>query len=122
MLPGGTGEHGETVEQTLCRELSEELGADCRVGRLLWTVEHFFDLGVRRWHQLLWIYDVSVPDDSAVARADTLDTTGPGGSDHFRWFAKNDLTALRVLPGFVPSALGALPSEPRFLVHRDDLR
>src|SRR5262252_1300783 len=101
MLPGGTGEFGETAERTLARELSEELRCDCRVGRLLWMVEHFFDLGARRWHQLLFIHEATLPDECALLRAETMDTPNADGSDHFRWFALDGLRGVRVVPGFL---------------------
>lgn len=39
-FPGGKIEPGETPEQALRREISEELDADISVGQLLVTVEH----------------------------------------------------------------------------------
>ncbi len=41
-LPGGRAEMLETAEQTLKREMREELNADVQVGKLLWVIENFF--------------------------------------------------------------------------------
>ena len=42
-LPGGRAEHGETAEETIQREMREELETDVHVDRLLWIVENFFE-------------------------------------------------------------------------------
>ena len=119
MLPGGTGEFGESSEEILVRELREELGVEAAVGRLLWVVEHFFDTGPRRWHQLLWIYEAALPADCDLVRRDAWVSPTADGEERFRWAGRADLRALRVIPGFLPGAIGDLPATTRFLVHDD---
>lgn len=41
-LPGGRVEFGEAAEQTLLREMREELDVEVEIVRLLWLVENFF--------------------------------------------------------------------------------
>ncbi len=41
-FPGGRAEMGERSEETLAREMVEELGVEAKIGRLLWAVENFF--------------------------------------------------------------------------------
>ncbi len=51
-LPGGRAEHGETAEQTIRREMLEELETDVHVDRLLWVVENFFEYDGLSYHEL----------------------------------------------------------------------
>ena len=46
-FPGGKREPGEPARSCLARELREELGIGCRIGRKLLTVEHRYPEGTR---------------------------------------------------------------------------
>jgi 8-oxo-dGTP pyrophosphatase MutT (NUDIX family) len=117
MLPGGTGEFGETSEATLRRELFEELGVDVPVGRLLWFVEHFFESGRHRWHQLLFIHEATLPRDVCVE--DAWERATADGAERFRWADAAAFRSMRVIPGFLADAVADLPREPIRVVQRD---
>jgi len=118
-LPGGTGEFGETTRETLQRELREELRVDADVGRLLWMVEHFFTTPNRRWHQLAWLFETSLPEGCDAVRRETWEDDQPDGRVIFRWTPLGELPSLRHAPGFLAAAIRDLPREPRHLVHRE---
>lgn len=59
-FPGGHVSFGETHEQTLVRELREEIAVEVKVGKLRWVGELFFPWGTRRCHQICLYYEIEL--------------------------------------------------------------
>jgi ADP-ribose pyrophosphatase YjhB (NUDIX family) len=121
-FPGGRAEFGESAEQTLKREMKEELDADVEVIRLLWFVENFFLYAGLRYHEIALYFLMRFPADSKY-----LVQPGPfyGLEDAakltFRWFSRKPevLSGLPLLPSFLQTALQELPDSVRHVVQRD---
>jgi ADP-ribose pyrophosphatase YjhB (NUDIX family) len=69
-LPGGRAELQETADETLKREMREEMHTDITVERLLWVVENFFEHGDKAFHELGLYFLMSFPKDSAMIDTD----------------------------------------------------
>jgi ADP-ribose pyrophosphatase YjhB (NUDIX family) len=119
VTPGGGVAFGETARQSLVREMREELGAAAEVGKLLFLVEHFFETPRRRWHQLLFLHEVRLPDDCDAARRDAWEFDDGEGPVTFRWTPLDELSSIRLLPGFLGEALRGPPAPPRRVLHVD---
>jgi 8-oxo-dGTP diphosphatase len=61
-LPGGHIEFGESASTALKREIQEELGLDCTIGRFLGVVEHQWELNDELHCEINQIFEVEIPD------------------------------------------------------------
>jgi ADP-ribose pyrophosphatase YjhB (NUDIX family) len=120
-LPGGRAEHGETAEQTLKREMLEELETEVRVDRLLWVVENFFEYDGLSYHELALYFLIRFPQGSAPLSSDAFDGAEADMPLRFRWFPvrRETLAALPLFPAFLPRGLTDLPRSPEHIVQRD---
>jgi len=121
-LPGGRAEHGETAEQTIRREMREELETDVHVDRLLWIVENFFDYDGLSYHELALYFLIRFPEDVAFTRTEAFDRIEGRVTFRFRWFPvqRDALDAIPLYPAFLPRGLTNLPQSAVHIVERED--
>jgi len=122
-LPGGRAEHGEAAEQTITREMREELDTDVDVVRLLWVVENFFEYKGMNFHELALYFLIHFPPCSAPLDAEAFDATDAGVALRFRWFPvhRETLVDLPLYPAFLPNSLLELPRSVVHIVQRDSV-
>lgn len=123
--PGGRAEFGEPAEQTLKREMREELGVDVDVVRLLWFVENFFTYAGNRYHEIALYFLMRLPTTcSYLARPGPFQGEGEGTTLTFQWFpTKPDvLSRLPLLPSFLQTAVQMLPESVQHVVHHDEAK
>jgi 8-oxo-dGTP diphosphatase len=59
-LVGGHVEYGEGIENTLKREIHEELGIDCEVGQYLGAIEHEWENSEGKNYEVNHIFEVKI--------------------------------------------------------------
>jgi ADP-ribose pyrophosphatase YjhB (NUDIX family) len=120
-LPGGRAEHGETAEQTIKREMFEELGTAVEVVRLLWLVENFFDYEALNYHELALYFLIRFPPGCAPLNAEAFTAVDGGIPLMFQWYSvePKQLASLPLLPAFLPEGLANLPMSVVHLVQID---
>jgi 8-oxo-dGTP pyrophosphatase MutT (NUDIX family) len=121
-FPGGGAEIGETSQQTLEREMVEELGVEVAVERLLWMVENFFHYEGRDWHELGLYYLMRLPESFPFESEVIIHRVVDGDNDlEFKWVpaTRDALKALDIPPYFIADEIENLPQVPRHLVWDD---
>ncbi len=108
----------ETAEQTLKREMCEELNTHVRVGRLLWVIENFFEYQENSFHELGLYFEMSFPEESPLyAQSQDFEGYEEGTKLIYRWFRTDEIGSLNILPSFFNRGLSAIPASPEHVVH-----
>jgi ADP-ribose pyrophosphatase YjhB (NUDIX family) len=122
VLPGGRVEFGEAAEQTLKREMREELDVEVEIVRLLWVVENFFTYGTRHYHEIALYFLMRLPASCKyLLESGPFESEDAGTPLTFRWFARRTevLAALPLLPSFLRTALHHLPESTQHIIQND---
>jgi 8-oxo-dGTP pyrophosphatase MutT (NUDIX family) len=120
-FPGGRAEMGETSQETLKREMMEELDVEARIDRRLWSVENFFHYEGRSWHELGFYYLMDLPDTFPFHPTDIVHRVRDTHDLEFKWVEATSkaLRALDIPPYFIADEIENLPATPRHVVWRD---
>ncbi len=121
-LPGGRVEPFEPTEETLRREMLEEMGCAVRVERLVWIVENFFQYAGKPHHEIAFYYLASL--ESPVP--EKLNQPSFEGWEEdpkvrllFEWMPLEGLDAIPLYPTFLRKGLARLPEATQHIVHVD---
>lgn len=119
-FPGGRAEFGESAEQTLRREMREEISVEVEVVRLLWFVEGFFTYAGTRYHEIALYFLMRLPPDCKyIVQPGPFEGREGAMKLTFQWFPNQLelLSSLPLLPSFLQSSLQELPESVRHVVH-----
>lgn len=55
-IPGGRIEIGKSSEETVKREIQEELGKKIKIEKYITTIENFFEYEGKKYHEIYFLY------------------------------------------------------------------
>lgn len=119
MLPGGRVEMGEPSAAALLREMAEELVMPVEVGPLLFTSESFYGRVGEQFHELGFIYAMTLPEAVQTGgKQPFLVREDEGHLLQFSWLPLDDgaLRAANLLPPWLPERLRRLTGSPQHVV------
>ena len=82
-LVGGRVKIGESSEDTLKREIKEEMGKEIEILEYVSTIENFFDTDDMPYHEIMFVYRVDFKDDADKKIIDSIKNIE--GEDELRY-------------------------------------
>lgn len=105
-LPGGRVEFNESTDQTIIREIKEELDIEVQMNKLLFVNEDFFDYEDKHYHEIGFYYLIDLPDGHEVIKKDgEFKGIEDYGRLIFKWFLLDELKDLNVYPEILKTEL-----------------
>lgn len=118
-FPGGRAEMFESTEQTIIREMKEELDIDIEIKRLLWVLEDFFIHEETKYHEIGFYYLVDTHD--TLPRKPFKRREIDGSTLTFKWFDLNKLEPVDMVPENLKSKLTDLKHVIEHIIY-DEMR
>lgn len=99
-LPGGRVKEGETTEETLKREIKEEMGQEVKIIKSVSFMENLFTDNKKKYHEILVTYELEFIDKSMYEK-EVMPTIEKDKKLEFIWYDIDKLNDII----FVPKAL-----------------
>lgn len=118
-LPGGKLRFSESSEETIVREMREELHEEVAVERLLWVVENFFreERIKLRYHEFSLYYLLKLPENSPLYDQPVMIFNENNEVKlEMKWVPFAELSRMRVYPRFLKERVYDLPLTPEHIV------
>ena len=113
-LIGGRVEIGENSENTIRREIKEELGKEIDITEYVSTIENFFKFEGSKYHEYMFVYDAEFKDEKDKLIEDTLFNIE--GKDYLKyyWIDLKDIDNVDIKPKVIKDIL----KEGKYPVHK----
>ena len=113
-LIGGRVEIGESSDNTIKREIKEELGKDIEITGYIATIENFFEMKGSKYHEILFVHQAEFINDEDKKIEYTL--KNKEGKDYlqYEWL---DLNKIEEYPLY-PKAIQTILKEQKFPTHK----
>lgn len=117
---GGRVRFNETTEETVLREVREEIGIDLEIDRFLFFQEQFFDGKVTGTHvHELGVYYL-MKDSPALENLVCHSVTARGVAEGIFWIPLEEAASCYIVPESVAARLRDLPLHPEHLIEIDE--
>lgn len=119
-LPGGRIEIGENSEETIKREIKEELGKEIEIIDYIATIENFFEMEGKKYHEFYFLYKVEFLNDEDKNIDYTMHNVEGKDYLNYEWIELDRINEYNLLPQCLKDIL----RDKKFPVHviNDDFK
>lgn len=111
---GGRIEIGEPSERTIKREIMEELGKEIEIIGYAGTIENFFEMNNKKYHEIMFIYFAEFKNEEDKKIEYSLENCEGNDELTYEWLDVNQIQSYNILP----KALKNLIVENKFPTHK----
>ncbi len=97
-LPGGRIEIGENSEDTIIREIQEELGKVIEITGYVATIENFFEMKGSKYHELYFVHRIDFKDVEDKKINTTMHNKEGKEYLQYEWLDLNEIDKYNLLP------------------------
>ena len=113
-LPGGRVEIGESSEETIRREIKEELGKDIEITGYIVTIENFFEMKNKKYHEIFFIHKIEFKNKEDKNIDYTMYNVEGKEYLQYEWIDLNEIDKCNLLPACIKDIL----KEEKLPVHK----
>lgn len=113
-LVGGRVKIGESSEDTLKREIKEEMGKEIEILEYVSTIENFFDADDMPYHEIMFVYRVDFKDEEDKKIIDSIKNIEGEDELRYDWI---DIEKIEEYP-LKPQILKGMIRNNKFSIHK----
>lgn len=113
-LIGGRVQIGENSEETVKREIFEELGKKIVVEEYIATIENFFEMKGSKYHEILFVYKAEFVEDEDKKIIKTMQNIEGKDYLHYEWIKIHEIHKYEILPNVIKDIL----KERKYPIHK----
>ena len=117
-LPGGRIEIGENSEQTIKREMQEELGRKIEIEEYMTTIENFFEIENKKYHELYFLYKIEFEKEADKKIEYTLQNLEGKEYLQYEWLDLDKIEGCNLLPKCLKEVVKTKVF-PAHIIHND---
>lgn len=112
-LIGGRVEIGESSDNTIKREIEEELGKNIEITGYISTIENFFEMKDSKYHEIMFVHKIEFTNDEDKKIEYTMKNREGKDYLQYEWI---DLNKIEEYP-LVPKVIKDILKENKFPIH-----